>query len=172
MAKSIKTHLYCFDDHRAFTDEIMKKFPDVSRYTVLPFQTREDLLKRLEAEKEHNFCKMAIIGIRDTKEQYEETDHFTLEIKKIDPRTGILLLCQPGKIEEVRKAIKFNIDAYVPQNSNFIMRVHNAVKKLISEQNIIIFRKRRNVSVMVLVSFIILSACAFIFAFLRYPELF
>jgi DNA-binding NarL/FixJ family response regulator len=172
MAKSIKTHLYCYDDHRAFTEEIMKKFPDVSRYTVLPFVTREDLLKRLELEKEHNFCKMAIIGMRDSKEQYEDTDHLTIEIKRIDPRTGILLLCPPDKIEEVRKTVRYNIDAYVPQNTNFILRVHNAVKKLISEQNIIIYRKRRNYSVVILVSFIILSACALLFAYFEFPEIF
>lgn len=171
MSKSIKTHLYCFDDHRVFTEEIMKKFPDVSRYTVLAFQTRDDLLRQLEEERNDSFCKMAVVGLRTT-EQFDEMDHLTIEIKKIDPRTGIVLLCPPDKIEELKKIVKFNIDAYIPQNANFILRVHNVVKKLISEQNIIIFRKRRNYSFTILLSFIILSALALLFAWLQFPEFF
>jgi hypothetical protein len=149
----------------------MKKFPDVSRYTVLTFQTQDDFLRHLNSEKDHNFCKMAVIGLR-TNEQFAEMDHITIEVKKIDPRIGIVLLCPPDKIEEVRKIIRYNIDAYIPQNANFILRIHNVVKKLISEQNIIIFRKRRNYSFLILISFIVLSALALLFAWLEFPEFF
>jgi hypothetical protein len=92
MAMSIKTHLFCFDDRRAFTEDILKKFPDVSRYTVLSFQTKEDLMTQLNAGKEKKFCKIAIIGVHDNTDQYSDTDQFATDIKKSDPRTGIILL--------------------------------------------------------------------------------
>ena len=146
MAKNIKTHIFCYDDHRGFSEDVRKRFTDLSRYTVISFQTREEFINHLEEEKEHNFCKVAILGLHDTKEQFEMIDQLTMEIKKIDRITGLILLGPPDKMEEIKKTVKFNIDAYIPKNANSILRIHNTVKKLISEHSIGIFRKRRNVS--------------------------
>ena len=77
MAKNIKTHLYCYDDHRGFAEDVRKRFTDLSRYTVVSFQTREEFLDNIEAEKEHVFCKIAILGLHDTKEQIEMIDQLT-----------------------------------------------------------------------------------------------
>lgn len=169
MAKSIKTHLFCFDDRRAFTEDILKKFPDVSRYTVLSFATQDEFMNQLNTGKENKFCKIAIIGVHDNKDEYSETGRFAMDIKKSDHRTGIILLCPPDKTEEIRNSVKFNIDACVPQNSNSIPRIHNVVKKLISEHNINILRKRRNISIAVLLAFIMLSALFLIFARYLFP---
>ena len=51
MAKNIKTHLFCYDDHRGFTEDVRKRFTDTSRYTVISFQTREEFINHLEAGK-------------------------------------------------------------------------------------------------------------------------
>ena len=164
MAKNIKTHLFCYDDHRGFSEDVRKRFTDLSRYTVLSFQTREEFIKHLEEEKEHNFCKVAILGLHDTKEQFEMIDQLTMEIKKIDPRTGLILLGPPDKMEAIKKSVKFNIDAYIPKNANSILRIHNTVKKLISEHSMGIFRKRRNFSFYILLGFILLSIITIIVA--------
>jgi DNA-binding NarL/FixJ family response regulator len=172
MAKNIKTHLYCYDDHRGFAEDVRKRFTDLSRYTVVSFQTREEFLDNLEAEKEHVFCKIAILGLHDTKEQIEMIDQLTREIKSIDPRIGLILLGPPDKMETIKKILKFNIDAYIPKNTNSILRIHNAVKKLISEHSISIFRKKKNISVYVLLGFLLLSAILIIIAFFRLPQYF
>ncbi len=172
MAKNIKTHLFCYDDHRGFTEDVRKRFTDLSRYTVISFQTREEFLKHLEDEKEHNFCKIAILGLHDTKEQFEMIDQLTMEIKKIDPRTGLILLGPPDKMEAIKKSVKFNIDAYIPKNANSILRIHNTVKKLISEHSLGIFRRRRNFSFYILLGFILLSIVTIIIAWLRLPQYF
>jgi DNA-binding NarL/FixJ family response regulator len=172
MAKNIKTHLYCYDDHRGFSEDVRKRFTDLSRYTVVSFQTREEFINHLEAEKDHNFCKIAILGLHDTKEQFEMIDQLTLEIKSIDQATGLILLGPPDKMEMIRKALKFNIDAYIPKNANSILRIHNTVKKLISEHSIKIFRKKRNISVYVLLGFLLLSAILVLMAWFRLPQYF
>jgi DNA-binding NarL/FixJ family response regulator len=172
MAKNIKTHLFCYDDHRGFSEDVRKRFTDLSRYTVISFQTREEFLKHLEEEKEHNYCKVAILGLHDTKEQFEMIDQLTMEIKKIDPRTGLILLGPPDKMEAIKKSVKFNIDAYIPKNANTILRIHNTVKKLISEHSMGIFRQRRNFSLYVLLGFILLSIVSIIVAWLRLPQYF
>ena len=172
MAKNVKTHLFCYDDHRGFSEDVRKRFTDLSRYTVISFQTREEFIKHLEEEKEHNFCKVAILGLHDTKEQFEMIDQLTMEIKKIDPHTGLILLGPPDKMEAIKKSVKFNIDAYIPKNANSILRIHNTVKKLISEHSMGIFRQRRNFSIYILLGFILLSIVTIIIAWLRLPQYF
>jgi DNA-binding NarL/FixJ family response regulator len=172
MAKNIKTYIFCYDDHRGFTEDVRKRFTDNSRYTVISFQTREEFVNHLEEEREHNYCKVAILGLHDNKEQFEMIDQLTMQIKRIDPRTGLILLGPPDRMEAIRKTLKFNIDAYIPKNANSILRIHNAVKKLISEHSIGIFRKKRNFSIYVLLGFLLLSLLLIIIAYFRLPQYF
>lgn len=172
MAKNIKTHLICYDDHRGFTEDVRKRFTDAARYKVLSFPTKEEFLSHLKEVKESNFCKIAILGLHDNTEQFEMIDQMTQEIKKIDSLTGLILLGPEEKMETIKKTVKFNIDAYIPRNTNSILRIHNTVKKLISEHSIGVFRKRRNVSLYVLLAFLIFSALFLIIAYLRAPVYF
>jgi response regulator RpfG family c-di-GMP phosphodiesterase len=172
MPKNIKTHIYCFDDHRGFSEEVKKRFPDNARYTVLSFQTREEFIRHLETEKENHFCKIAILGLHDTKEQFEMIDQLTMEIKRIDQLTGLILVGPPDKIDIIKKTVKFNIDAYIPKNTNSILRIHNSVKKLISEHGLVILKKRRNVSFYLLLGFILISIALIIAARFRFPQFF
>jgi DNA-binding NarL/FixJ family response regulator len=172
MAKNIKTHIYCYDDHRAFSEDVRKRFTDQSRYAVFSFQTRQELIKSLEAEKENRFCKVVILGIHDTKEQFDMIEQLTMDIKKIDTGTGLILLGPPDKMDTIRKTMKFNIDAYIPKNGNSILRLHNTVKKLISEHSIGIFKKKRNLSIYILLGFILLSAILILAARFRLPQYF
>ncbi len=172
MVKNFKTHLFCYDDHRGFSEDVRKRFNDTTRYTVVSFQTREEFIDHLEQEKLHNFCKVAILGVHDTKEQYEMIDHLTTDIRRIDQRTGLILLGPPDKMDEIAKCIKFNIDAYVPKNANAILRIHNTVKKLISEHSIGIFRKRRNFSLYVFLVFFLLSLMLILVSYFKLPGYF
>jgi DNA-binding NarL/FixJ family response regulator len=172
MAKNIKTHIFCYDDHRGFSEDVRKRFQDSSRYKVLSFPTREEFLSHIEAERESNFCKIAILGLHDNKEQIAMIDRLTQDIKKCDRRTGLILLGPEDKMEEIKKTVKYNIDAYIPRNANSILRIHNTVKKLISEHSIGVFRKRRNISLYVLLAFIILSALTLLVVYFRAPQYF
>ena len=169
MAKNIKTHIFCYDDHRGFTEDVRKQFTDTARYTIVSFPTTEEFIGHLEIEKENKFCKVAILGVHDIKEQFEMIDQLTAEIKRIDPKTGLILLCPPDKIEDIKKTIKFNIDAYIPRNANSVLRIHNTVKRLISQHSIGIFTKRRNLSFYALMTFILISLLFVIFAYFRLP---
>ncbi len=172
MAKSIKTYIFCYDDYRSFSEDVKKRFPDPSRYIVISFQTRQEFLDHLQNERENPCCKVAILGIHDSKEQLEMIDKLSLEIRKIDPKTGIILLTPVDKLEEVRKTVKFNIDAYIPWNTNAILRIHNIIKKLISENSLVWFRKRRTVSLTILFVFVILSLLLIVICRFRFPGYF
>ncbi|HOU01346.1 MAG: hypothetical protein GT600_06355 [Bacteroidales bacterium] len=172
MAGTKMTYLICFDDHRNFTDDIRKRFSDNTRYTVLSFITQSDFTEHFIREKENKSCKVAIIGVPDVLDNYDLVEKLTSEIKKSDPMAGIILLINGEKLELVKKAVRTNIDAYIPRNSNSILRIHNTVKRLISIHNISTFRKKRNLALYVLLSFILLSVLILVISFFKAPQYF
>jgi hypothetical protein len=99
-------------------------------------------------------------------------DKLAVEIKKIEPKTGIILLGPPDKMELIKKILKFNIDAYIPKNTNSILRIHNTVKKLISEHSIAIFKKKKNISVYFLLGLILIAVILILVARFRFPQYF
>jgi len=163
------TFLICYDDHRSFTEDIRKRFSDGSRYTVTSFHTQQEFKDHCMAQMDNSFCKVVIIGVPDAQEQFKMIEEMTMEVKKYDPKTGLILLVPADKMEDLKKVVMFNIDAYIPRNSNTILRVHNAVKKLISEHSISIYRKRRNFSFYVLLAFLVLSGLLILAAYIKMP---
>jgi DNA-binding NarL/FixJ family response regulator len=172
MAGIKMTCLLCYDDHRNFTEDIRKRFSDVTRYQVESFHNVQEFMDNVRKEKEKSSCKVTIIGVPDAREQFEMVEEMTIDIKKVDPETGLILLIPPDKMQDLKKAVRFNIDAYIPRNANAILRIHNAVKKLISEQSIVIFRKRRNISIYVLLGFLVLVGLLILIAWFRLPQYF
>lgn len=172
MALSPKTHIFCLDDHRTFAEDIRKRFSDVSRYEVTVSYNADDLFRLFNTVKSWKVCKVVIIGLHDSKENYKSTENFIDRLKKSDPGAGILLIASPDKIDDARKALIFNVDALIPRNSNTVLRVHNAVKKHISEHNLRIFRRRRNISIAVLAASLIFALLIFLAARIRFPEYF
>jgi len=166
------TSLICFDDHKSFTDEIRKRFSDPARYNVTSFTSRQEFIGYCKNEKENYACKVAIIGVPDAKEQLAMVEEFTMEVKKVDPKTGLILLASPEKMDDVKKTVMFNIDAYIPRNANTVLRVHNTVKKLISEHSINYYRKKRNVSVYILIGFLVIALGTLLFAYFKLPGYF
>jgi len=172
MAAAVKTYIFCFDDHRNFSEDIRKRFSDTTRYIVYVAHNRDEFLKLFTARKDDNFCKVAILGLHDSRENYEMAEHLINHIKKEDISTGIILLAPPDKIEDVKKTVRMNIDSYIPMNANTLLRVHNTIKKLMSEHSLLIFRKKRNFSFYILMIFIALSIVFAVVAWFRLPMYF
>ena len=171
MSSKLRTHLICYDDFRWFSEDVRGRF-DTSRYTIISFVAIEEFMAYMEHNKVHSYCKVAILGAHDTTEQFELIGRLSNEIKKIDSHIGIILVCTPDKIDEIKKIIPSDIDAYIPKNANAILRLHNAVKKLISEHGINNFRKRRNISFYALIGFLILFIILIIIARFKLPQYF
>ena len=155
--KSVRTHIFCYDDYRAYSDEVRKSLADTPRCQVMSFLTTEELLSRIEKDKGRQYCKIAIIGLHENREHFEMVEWLTAEIKKRDRETGLILLGPPEKIDEIKKAIRFNIVAYIPKNANYLLRVSNTVKKFVSEHSIEILRRRRNYSLYLFMLVLLLS---------------
>jgi response regulator RpfG family c-di-GMP phosphodiesterase len=172
MAKSTRTYIYCYDEHRSFSEEVKKRFDDQTRYAVFSFHNIDDFMKSFVAEREHGFCKVAIIALLDIRENHKTTEQLVSEIKSVDRSTGILLLGSPDKIDEIKKVIRSNIDSYIPLNSNQLLRIHNTIKKLISEHSLHVYRKKRNFSIYFLLAYLAIAALLTVIACFRFPQYF
>lgn len=166
-----KTYLYCYDDHRYFIEDVRKRFSDTTRYVVRSFQSPTEFINHLGEEKEQKYCKVAIIGVSESAEKIESVDRLASSVKNIDNKTGLILIIPEEKTDEVKKAVRFNIDSYIPKNANTILRVHNAVKKLISEYNLIKLRRRRNFSLSVMVVITIIASVLTLILYLQFQDL-
>jgi hypothetical protein len=170
--KPVKTHIFCFDDHRGFSDEVRKSFFATPWCNVISFQTVEEFLGMIGKERGRHFCKIAIIGVHENREQIEMAESLSAEVRKKDSLVGLILIGPSEKMDEIKKVIRFNIEAYIPKNANYILRVTNTVKKLVSEHTIAILRRRRNLSFYFLVGIFLLSALALVIARLTFKEYF
>jgi hypothetical protein len=72
----------------------------------------------------------------------------------------------------VKKKIRFYIDAYIPRNTNAVLRIHNTVKKIFSEHSIAYYQRRRNVSFYALLAFLIITVMVILYSWLRLPAYF
>ena len=169
MAASKITHLICYDDHRSFTEDVRQKFSDTSKYRVESFHTLQEFSDHLMKIADRKSFRVALIGVPDNTGQLETIGKLISEISSPEPDTGIILIAATERMEEIKKVIKFNIDAYISKNSNSILRIHNEVKKLISEYNISVYRKRRNISLYILLIYLIICVVAVIIAYFRPP---
>jgi hypothetical protein len=172
MEKTIQTLIFCFDDHRSFSEDIRKRFSDSTKYILNVSHNREDLLRSLVSRKEDKACKVALIGLNESKESIEMADKLISDIKKIDRSTGIILHAPEDKIEELRRSARINVDSYIPRNSNAILRIHNTIKKLISEHSLLIYRRKRELSTYILVAFVLVSVIFALVARFRLPMYF
>lgn len=166
------TYLFCYDDHRNFTEDIKKRFSEASRYIVRSYHSREEFISNFKKEVDNNSCKVAIIGVPESSDQIGMIEEMTAEIKNIDIRTGLILLTPGDKLEEVKEKVRLYIDAYIPRNSNTILRIHNTVKKLFSEHSISYYRKRRNISLYAILFFLVIAGLVIIFSLIRFPGYF
>jgi hypothetical protein len=172
MGKSTRTHLFIFDERRLFTEDVRKKFDDAKRYIISSFQNPDEFKSRIAEKHDRKTCRIAITGIQDLSDHDGAAGRLAEEIATGGNLNAVIIICPQDKTEEIRKALKFNIEECIPRNSNTILRLHNTVKKVFSEHSIVIYTKRRNRSFAVLAAFIILAVIMFVVAYLKLPEYF
>jgi hypothetical protein len=172
MTKINQAHLFCLDEHRTFSEDVRKRFSDTSKYRVISTSSQHEFLKAIDNEKEHRFCKVAVITLYEAKEQGLMIENLVKAVKESDPSAWLIIVYPVEKGEKIKRASKFNIDAFIPRNDNAIIRLHNTVKRLIGWHNLEISRKRRNLSLWFLLAFAVLCALILLVAYLRHPVYF
>lgn len=169
MGRTLKTHLFIYDERKLFTGEIARKFDDPARYEISSFHVGDEFIRSVCMKQDRRSCVIAILG---TGEAAEHAVSMVEKLKSARHIKGIILLCPPDKTDEIRKSASVAIETCIPQNSNSVLRLHNLVKKIFSEHTINIYRIRRNRSAAVLGIFLLLAALLFLGAMARLPQYF
>lgn len=172
MARINQLHIICYDEHRNFPEEMKKRFSDTQKYRISLVVSQKDLIKQFEDEKEKSRPKVVVIVLSEQSDLYGNIESVAVEIRRNNPGAGIMLICPGEKMEVLRKNASLSIYEIIPKNDNSVLRLHNAVKKFISGKSLNKMMKRRNISLIVLLIFILLSALVIIIARIRYPVYF
>lgn len=172
MTRINQVHLFCLDEHRTFSEDVRKRFADTSKYRVISTSSQHEFLRSLEIEKGNKFCKIAVITIYEAKEQGLAIENLARAVKKTDPSAWLIVVYPVEKGEEIKKDIKFNVDAFIPRNDNAIIRLHNTVKRLLGWHNLEISRMRRKLSLVLLLLIFVIAAIILLVAYLKYPVYF
>ena len=170
--KIIKTHIVCLDDHKTFSEDVRKRFSDAAKYIVQITHNREDLMKALKNGSEPDIFSIVIMGLSDSKESIEYTESIISEINEYYPETAVLLITPQDKTEDIRNNLKANVDSFIARNANAILRIHNSVKKLVSEHNLLLYTRRKNLSTIILITFIAASLLFLLIARFIIPSYF
>lgn len=163
------TYIFCLDNNRQFCDDLRKRFSDQAKYSFFSLSSPEDILRESAGIRKRRTSKVVLISINGSNLQLPEVESFTRDLKKADPYTGLIIVHTAERTEEIKKSIVFNIDAYIQKNGNAIPRVHNAVRKLISEHILRLARKRLRTALFATVAFLIFTGIFFLLASLLSP---
>jgi len=166
------TYLFCLDDKQSYSVEVKRRFNDASRYMVFVSQSRNELLNLVKEYLLRPGYKIAILPYYNLSDMSEPVQALAAEIQRINPGLSIVLLVHGDSPEE--SVMKSGISAYswVPASNNSILRIHNSVKKLISEKSLEIRTRRRNLAFKLFIFVIAVSAIAIVAAFFRFPQYF
>ncbi|HKK42717.1 MAG TPA: hypothetical protein VJ963_09930 [Bacteroidales bacterium] len=171
MPSADRTNILILDDHRAISEDVKKRFPDSDRYVVTSYQNTAEFRNHIMAARDSNSCWIAILVMNDNSDQLESVKELTDDIKTNDSAKGVVVIYSTGKITDIKNLI-INADAWIPKNSNILLRIYNVVKRLESEHTIVTIKKRRNLSLYILLAFAALSAVAAILARVMFPNYF
>jgi hypothetical protein len=138
----------------------------------MTFSSKQELMGSFSREAGHAFCRVAVLSLYDDAGQGIIAEEAFRELSELDRDAGLVIIYPESRGEEVRKMKGINPDAFIPRNNNSILRLHNFVKKVMSERNLEISRKRRNLSIFVLLGFLALSAAIFLITRLMAQALF
>ncbi len=172
MVDSEFTYLFCLDDKRSYSVEVKRRFNDASRYMVFVSQSRNELLNLVKEYIPRKGYKIAILPYYNLPDMSEPVQALAKEIQRISQGLSIVLLVHGDSPEETVQ--KSGIEAYswVPASNNSILRIHNSVKKLISEKSLEVRTRRRKFAFRLFLAVLLVSLFGVVAAYLRFPQYF
>ena len=166
------TYLFCLDEKRNYSVEVKRRFNDTSRYGVLTSQSRHEFLNLVKEHRLSGALKVALLPYADTHDQNEPVKTIAADIRDVSPDIVIVLLVSGDSPEELMVKSGINPYAWVPATNNSVLRIHNLVKKLISEKNLTRKTKRMRWVLRLLIFFLIAGAGLILYCRFRFPQYF
>ncbi|MBM3420646.1 MAG: hypothetical protein FJY11_05870 [Bacteroidetes bacterium] len=166
------TYIFCHDEKRNFSVEVRRRFNDAGRYEVIVSTGRHELLNMVKERRAGRLLKVALLPMAGTPDQNDNIRLLAEELRTISPDIQIILLVGGESPEEL--VIKSGIRPYswVPLSNNSVLRIHNSVKKLISEETLTRKSRRLKIAFRFMLAFAAASFMLVLYARLRFPQYF
>ncbi len=146
MAVKEFTHLFCLDDKKSYSAEIKNRFSDSSRYNVIVSSSPSEIINSVKSSQAKKCFKVAVIPLPDKPDKRSAAESFAMSLLSESPDINIILMTHGDRPAN----LPFPFYSSVPANNNSIHRIHNSVKRLISEVALDSRRKRVRISSIVL----------------------
>ncbi|MBE0676736.1 MAG: hypothetical protein IH591_18920 [Bacteroidales bacterium] len=166
------TYLFCLDEKRTYSVEVRRRFNDATRYEVLVSQSRHELLNLVRQHRTGRGYRVALLPFADTHDQNDPVRTIAAEIQEVSPDIILILLVTGDSPEELVAKSGIRPYSWVPATNNSVLRIHNSVKKLISEKNLALKTKRIRRVFRILVSFLFAGLLLLIYCRFRFPQYF
>lgn len=168
----ILTNIICFDEYNNFVEKVITKFSDTEKYKLATFHNKQTFVDYCEKMNESEQCNVAIIGCFEQDEAMKNSVSVVEAVKAVNPKIGVVAVVPPEKMDLCIKRITSGVDDFIPQNNNAVTRVHNSVKKIISQYNVAVLEKYRNRTILAAALFVLLMIFAAFVLHLSYPQFF
>ncbi len=166
------TYLFCLDEKRSYSVEVKRRFNDSTRYEVITSQSRHEFLNLVKQYRAGRSTRIALLPFADTHDQNDPVKTIAAEIREVNPDIIIILLVSGESPDELVAKSGINPFAWVPATNNSVLRIHNAVKKLISEKNLTMKTRRIRRTGRILVGLIIAALLVLVYSIFRFPQYF
>lgn len=172
MKSILKTNIICFDEHRHFTAQIKNSFSDTDRYHIASFNNRQAFTDYCKKVKDDGTFNIAIIGLFEFGTDTEFFENLMAKIGEAAGEIHIIVIASPCKIEYYKDRAATEADVFIPYNSNAILRVRNAVQRMIAGYHVVRLEKCRNNSLSVMAVFLFVGGLLLLLVRLKWPVLF
>ena len=149
-----------------------RRFNDSTRYEVLASQSRHEFLNMVKQYRSGSSTKVALLPFADTHDQNDPVKTIATEIQAVSEDIIIILLVSGDSPDELVAKSGINPYAWVTATNNSVLRIHNVVKKLISEKNLTMKTKRIRRTGRILVGVIIAALLFLVYSIFRFPQYF
>lgn len=166
------TYLFCLDEKKNYSVEVNRRFDDGTRYEVLVSQSRHEFLNIVKQHRSGSSTKVALLPFADTHDQNDPVKTIAADIRAVSPDIIIILLVSGESPDELVLKSGINPYAWVPATNNSVLRIHNVVKKLISEKTLTLKTTRIRRVGRILVGLIIAALLFLVYSVFRFPQYF
>ncbi|MGE0087993.1 MAG: hypothetical protein AB7S50_00795 [Bacteroidales bacterium] len=135
-------YIYFIDDDNASISEIIKKSDQLESYNIKIYSKSRDFITDFQHVKPKK-QQVYIVFISNHLEIDEEGKSVEVidvlkKIKSINPFTEVILYSDSDDIDTVSLAFHHGVYTAIKKNDNFILRLENNIKGIISQKNFIL----------------------------------
>ena len=135
-------YVYFVDNDDEYLRKVLTNFEDVNNYNIQIYSKSKDFFSdfnRIKLTKKN----VSIVFVSTVLEMDEngtpvEIIDVLRKIKQISPKTEVILYSDNDNINLVSSAFHFGAYTFIKKNENFLLRLENNIKGILSQKNFIL----------------------------------